>query len=82
MPVRGAQMSETHSLEDLRRPGTAAGSMTEQPVRKRRGLRIVLLSLAAAILLLGAAIAGVFGYQSIRPAGMPGPYAATAATVN
>ena len=34
-------------------------------VRDRRGLRIALLSLATAILLLGAAAAGVYGYVAI-----------------
>jgi hypothetical protein len=34
-------------------------------VGDRRGLRITLLSLAVAILLLGAAAAGVYGYAEI-----------------
>jgi hypothetical protein len=39
---------------------------TEPPsVRDRPGLRITLLSVAAAILLLGAAAAGVYGYVAI-----------------
>ena len=36
-----------------------------QSVRDRRGLRITLLSAAAAILLLGATAAGVYGYVAI-----------------
>lgn len=34
----------------------------EGGIRERRGLRVILLSLATAILLLGAAVAGAFGY--------------------
>ncbi len=34
-------------------------------IRERRGLRITLLSLAALILLCGAAAAGVYGYVTI-----------------
>ena len=61
-------MSETYGLEELSAPGLAAGvsPAAEPSLRNRRGLRIALLSLAAAILLLGAAIAGAFGYQAIR----------------
>jgi hypothetical protein len=35
------------------------------PIGGRRGLRITLLSLATAILLLGAVAAGVYGYLAI-----------------
>jgi hypothetical protein len=34
-------------------------------VRDRRGFRIALLSVATAILLIGAAAAGVYGYAAI-----------------
>jgi len=43
--------------------GTTGG-----PIRIRRGLRITLLSIAAAILLLGAAAAGVYGCMAISNA--------------
>jgi hypothetical protein len=39
--------------------------VTGAGIRSRRGLRVALLSLAAAILLLGATIAGMFGYHAI-----------------
>ena len=58
-------MSEKNGLGELRRPVWAAGSAMELTVRRRRGLRIVLLSLATAILLLGAVIAAAFGYHAI-----------------
>lgn len=35
------------------------------PVRTRPGLRVTLLSVAAAILLLGVTAAGVYGYVAI-----------------
>ena len=46
----------------------AADLMAARPaggIRQRHGLRITLLSLAVAILLLGAAIAGSFGYHML-----------------
>jgi hypothetical protein len=46
----------------------AADVMAARPgggIRQRQGLRITLLSLAAAILLLGAAVAGTFGYHML-----------------
>lgn len=55
-------MSERAKLADL---SGAADVMTGKPeggIRERRRLRVMLLSLAAAILLLGAAVAGTFGY--------------------
>jgi len=58
-------MSEKNGLGELSRPVWAAGSAIELPVRSRRGLRVALLSLATAILLLGAAVAAVFGYHAI-----------------
>ncbi len=58
-------MSETSGLGELSRPvgppGTASGSLASQ----RQGVRVVLLSLSAAILLLGAAIAAVFCYHAL-----------------
>jgi hypothetical protein len=58
-------MSETNGLEELSRPVLAAGVATQPPVRRRQGMRVALLSIASAILLLGAAIAAVFGYRII-----------------
>jgi hypothetical protein len=58
-------MGKAYGLED---PGVRTDSMAGTAAawtRRRRGLRIALLALAAAILLLGAAIAGVFGYHVI-----------------
>jgi hypothetical protein len=63
--MTGPHMREPRSLEDLSGAAPATGAITELPVMRRRGPRIALLSLAAAILLLGAAIAVVFGYQAI-----------------
>ena len=54
-------MSETNGLEALGRPVGTAGPLACQ----RQGVRVALLSLAAAILLLGAAIAVVFCYHAI-----------------
>jgi hypothetical protein len=47
-------------MVDTRSEATAAPS-----ARDRRGLRTTLLSVAAAILLLGATAAGVYGYVAI-----------------
>jgi hypothetical protein len=47
-------------MADVRTAPTAPPS-----VRDRPGLRITLLSVAAAILLLGAAAAGLYGYFTI-----------------
>jgi hypothetical protein len=47
-------------MADTRKPAKAGPSTGD-----RRGLRITLLSLAAAILLLGAATASVYGYAAI-----------------
>ena len=76
-------MSEKNGLGELSRPVWAAGSAMELTVRSRRGLRIVLLSLATAILLLGAAIAAAFGYHAISSgspaaAGFPAHHLAVA----
>ena len=56
-------MSGTDSLQELE-PGSSLGAPAP-PLAERRGLRITLLCLAAAILFAGAAIAGVFGYLTI-----------------
>jgi hypothetical protein len=56
-------------MADMR--STVTGGSRETmggPIRIRRGLRITLLSMAAAILLLGAAAAGVYGYMAISNA--------------
>jgi hypothetical protein len=47
-------------MADTRTAATAPPS-----VRDRRGLRITLLSVAAAILLLGATAASVYGYVAV-----------------
>jgi hypothetical protein len=55
-------MGERADLMDL---SPAAGVLAAEPaggIRGRRGLRVTLLSLAAVILLLGATVAGTFGY--------------------
>jgi hypothetical protein len=44
---------------------TRSAVIAPPPVRDRRGLRITLLSVAAAILLLGATAAAVYGYVAI-----------------
>ncbi len=45
---------------------TAATTTTPPPpVRARPGLRVTLLSVAAAILLLGATAAGAYGYLTL-----------------
>jgi hypothetical protein len=44
---------------------TRSHEHVSEPVKVRRGLRITLLSLAAAILMLGAAAAGAYGYIAI-----------------
>jgi hypothetical protein len=56
-------MGENVEPAVLEQSGRVMGA-TAGPVERRR-LRITLLSLAAAILLLGAATAGVFGYLTI-----------------
>lgn len=43
----------------------AAVPLTSSAVRDRRGFRIALLSVATAILLIGATTAGVYGYAAI-----------------
>ena len=58
-------MSKAFGLRDLGGPAEAAARAVTPGIRGRRGLRLALLSLAAVILLLGAAIAGVFCYQNI-----------------
>ncbi len=56
-------MSERAELADLSAAVDVMAARQEAGIRQRRGLRITLLSLAAAILLLGAAVAGAFfGY--------------------
>lgn len=50
-------------MTDTPSDGPSAGD--GPPVRITRGLRITLLSLAVAILLLGAATAGIYGYVAM-----------------
>jgi hypothetical protein len=59
-------MSKAYDLEELGGPAQVMAGATEAGISTRRGLRVALLSLATAILLLGAAIAAVFGYHAIR----------------
>ena len=55
-------MTDVHGKQDLaRRDETLAAPS----IRASRGLRITLLSLAAAILLTGAAVAGIFAYRTL-----------------
>jgi len=63
-------MSETNGAEKLSRPLRAAGIAARPAACQRQSVRVALLSLAAAILLLGAAIAAVFCYRAIS-AGSP-----------
>jgi hypothetical protein len=44
---------------------TAATTTAPPSVRSRPGLRVTLLSVAAAILLLGATAAGAYGYVAL-----------------
>jgi hypothetical protein len=44
---------------------TRTATAAPPSVRDRRALRIALLSAAATILLLGAAVAGVYGYVAV-----------------
>lgn len=57
---------DTRSQADAGGAAGALSATTGPPIRVRRGLRITLLSLAAAILLLGATAACVYGYITIR----------------
>jgi hypothetical protein len=62
---------EAAEMADTRNQGDTGGAIdvlvatAGPPAGKRRGLRITLLSLAVAILLLGAAVAGAFAYLTI-----------------
>ena len=55
-------MADTHRSGDLVESDDGLGAVEAQPKRRRRGLRITLLSLASVIVLLGAVVAGVFVY--------------------
>jgi hypothetical protein len=63
---------ETGGQESVEQESVGQESVGEETgsgrVRARRGLRITLLSMAAAILLLGAAAACVYGYMAISNA--------------
>jgi hypothetical protein len=65
-------MSETSGVERLSRPVRAPGIPARPAARQRQGVRVTLLSLAAAILLLGAAIAAVFCYHAISTSASAG----------
>jgi hypothetical protein len=56
-------MGERADVADISGAVEVMAARPERGIRQRRGLRITLLSLAAAILLLGAAVAGVFSYH-------------------
>jgi hypothetical protein len=55
-------VGERTNLMDRGDPVDVLPAGLQGGIRERRGLRITLLSLAATILLLGAAVAGAFGY--------------------
>ena len=55
-------MADTQRSGDLVESDDGLGAVEAQPKRRRRGLRITLLSLASVIVLLGAVVAGVFVY--------------------
>jgi len=50
---------------DLGGVGDVVAARAEAGIRQRPGLRVTLLSVAVAILLLGAAVAGTFGYHML-----------------
>jgi LCP family protein required for cell wall assembly len=55
-------MADTQRSGDLVESDDGLGAVEVPPRRRRRGLRITLLSLASVIVLLGVAVAGVFVY--------------------
>jgi hypothetical protein len=55
-------MGERADVADLSRAVDLMDTGPRGGIRDRRGLRVTLLSLAAAVLLLGAAVAAAFGY--------------------
>jgi LCP family protein required for cell wall assembly len=55
-------MADTQRSGDLVESGDGLGTVEFPPKRRRRGLRITLLSLASVIVLLGVAAAGLFLY--------------------
>jgi hypothetical protein len=59
------EMVSMRGQQDLAGAAAAAGPAGEARPWGRRGARVVLLSLAAAIVLLGAVTAGVYGYLMI-----------------
>jgi uncharacterized membrane protein len=67
-------MGKAYGLESAGGLAGVLAGRREAGIARRRSLRVALLSLAAAILLLGAAIAGVFGYRAISGA-TPAPAA-------
>ena len=73
-------MSEAYGLRDLGGSTEVAARAAKPGIRGRRGLRIALLSLAATILLLGAAIAGIFGYRAVNGGQSAGQVAGLTAT--
>jgi hypothetical protein len=58
-------MSDTYGLDKLGGTVDALAATADGGIRRRRGLRIALLSLAAVILVVGAAAAGTFGYAAL-----------------
>jgi hypothetical protein len=71
--MEAVQMGEAAQMGGAARTGEAARTgmadarepAKTSPARRRRGLRVTLLSLAVAILLLGAATAGAYGGTAI-----------------
>ena len=58
-------MSDPYGLDDLGGTVGVLAAPAAAGIRKRRRLRIALLTAAAAILVLGAVAAAVFGYAAL-----------------
>ena len=64
-------MTDTRSPDELGRGYPVTGAKAASPGRRRRGLRIVLVSLASTTVLLGVAAAGVFIYVNHEVSSIP-----------
>jgi LCP family protein required for cell wall assembly len=64
-------MADTLSSDDLAEADDGLGAEGVPPKRRRRGLRITLLSLASVIVLLGAVVAGIFVYVNHELGSIP-----------
>jgi LCP family protein required for cell wall assembly len=67
----GEGMTDTPSPDELGQGAGVTGSKTASPGRRRRGLRIALVSLASATVLLGAAAAGSYIYLNHEVGSIP-----------